>query len=215
MTILSPRHACAAGLLGLGVVLLSACSGGGSGSAGASGSPAASASAKASGSAAFAAYEQCLSQHGVTLPSGRPSGGFGGYSGGKRPSGFPTSFPSGERPSGFPSGARPSGGRGFGGFGGASANPSFAAAEQACQSLRPQGGGFGGFGGGRGGGGQLGTTALAAFSSCMKDHGVTVPATGSVRQLNTSDPQTGKAYEICKALLPTKSPAPGASPSAS
>jgi hypothetical protein len=79
-----------------------------------------------------------------------------------------------------------------------------AAAMQACASLRPQGR--------FGGGGTIGSTALAAFTSCMKDHGVTLPADTRLRAVNTADPKTAQAYAICKALLPSR---PAASPSAS
>jgi hypothetical protein len=136
------------------------------------------------------AYRDCLSQHGVNLPTGRPSGRpSGGYGGGNGGGGY--------------------GGGGFGGgaFGGASPNPTMQAAMQACASLRPKGG-FGG--GGRGG---FNSSAMAAFSSCMKDHGVTLPANGGFRALNTADAKTAAAYNTCKPLLPTRSP--GASPSAS
>jgi hypothetical protein len=125
------------------------------------------------------AYRDCLSQHGVNLPTARPTGGFGGGGGG--------------------------GGFGFGG--GASANPTMQAAMQACASLRPTGG----FGGGRGG---FNSSAMAAFRSCMKDHGVTLPSNGGFRALNnTTDPKTAAAYNTCKPLMPTRSP--GAAPSAS
>jgi hypothetical protein len=186
MTALHPRALAAAGLLSLGALVLSGCSSSGTA---ASAQP----DSSASGSAQDSAYRNCLSQHGVTLPSGRP-GGFGG-----------SGRPSGARPSGVrPSGVRPSGG--YGGFGGASANPSMRAAIQACASDRPSGAaGFGGRGGG------FDSTAMAAFTSCMKDHGVTVAANG-LRSLNTADPRTAAAYKTCKVLLPTRSGSP--SPSA-
>ncbi|MEZ0064205.1 uncharacterized protein YceK [Streptacidiphilus sp. MAP12-20] len=180
MKTLSPRTACAAGLLSLGALLLSGCSSAGSTTATAGGQ--ASASAGAQG-AAMQAYRQCLSQHGVNLPSGRPGGGYGGGGG---------------------AGGGYGGGGGFGG--GASADPTMAAAMQACASLRPQGG----FGGGRG---NLNSSAMAAFTSCMKDHGVTIPSSGGLRALNTADAKTAAAYTICKPLIPARSP--GASPSAS
>ncbi|MBF9070867.1 hypothetical protein [Streptacidiphilus fuscans] len=190
MTTLSPRTACAAGLLSLGALLLSGCASSGSTSSSSASSQASASSTGGRGGAAMAAYRQCLSQHGVTMPSGRPtarpSGGGGGYGGGN-------------------------GGGGFGFGGGASANPTMAAAMQACASLRPK---FGG--GGKGGRGGFNSTAMAAFTSCMKDHGVTLPATGGVRALNTADPKTSAAFNICKVLIPTRSPgaAPSASPSA-
>ncbi|WP_206305605.1 hypothetical protein [Actinacidiphila soli] len=123
----------------------------------------------------------------------------------KLPSGRPSGQPGG-RPSGQPGG----GGGGFGG--GQSANPAFQKAAQACASLRPQGG----MGGG------ANASAIAAFTSCMKDHGVVLPSAspgsqgGAMRGLNTADAKTAKAYTTCRALLPQRSsgqPAPTASAS--
>ncbi|MFE6664295.1 hypothetical protein ACFVFH_12165 [Streptomyces sp. NPDC057697] len=86
------------------------------------------------------AFQECLQQHGVTMPD-RGGRGPGGAAGG-RPSGAPSGMPSGApsgMPEGMPSGApsgRPSG------------MPSMSAeqqeAMQTCASLRPQQGGFGG-----------------------------------------------------------------------
>ncbi|MFE4859065.1 hypothetical protein [Streptomyces sp. NPDC056670] len=176
-------------------LLLAACS-----SSAASGSaqakPTASASATAKG---MDAYRQCLAQHGVTMAP-RPSGS-------ARPKG-----------AGGPSGAtrRPGGGGGgFGGFGGgASADPAQRQAAQACASERPQ---FNG----RGGGG-ADSTAMKAFTSCLKDHGVVLPsaspgAGGGMRGLNTADPKSAAALQVCKALLPQRRsapPTPSASPTA-
>lgn len=157
--------------------------------------PAAQAKPAASSSAGangMDAYRQCLAQHGVTTAP-RPSG------------------------SGRPKGAgRPSDGThrpgGFGGFGGgASADPAQRQAAQACASLRPQ---FNG----RGGGGD--STAMKAFTGCLKDHGVVLPsappgAGGGMRGLNTSDPKSAQAFAVCKALLPQRhsgAPTPSASP---
>ncbi|GGY43228.1 hypothetical protein GCM10010326_41860 [Streptomyces xanthochromogenes] len=173
-------------------LLLAACS-----SSAASGSaqakPTASASAAAKG---MDAYRQCLAQHGVTMAP-RPSGS-------GRPKG-----------AGRPSGAtRRPGGGGFGGFGGgASADPAQRQAAQACASERPQ---FNG----RGAGG-ADSTAMKAFTSCLKDHGVVLPSAspgaggGGLRGLNTTDPKSASAFQVCKALLPQRrsdSPAPSSSP---
>ncbi|MFE9557638.1 hypothetical protein ACFYOD_29620 [Streptomyces sp. NPDC006703] len=108
------------------------------------------------------------------------------------------------------------GGGGFGGFGGggASADPARQQAAQACASLRPQ---FNGSG--RGGGD---STAMKAFTSCLKDHGVVLPSAspgaGGMRGgFNTSDPKSAQAFQVCKALLPQRrsgGPSPSASPSA-
>lgn len=164
-------------------------------------SPAASTSNGASGgNSAYSAYTQCLSQHGVTLPSG-----FGGGFGGRRSPGAGFSRPAG----GFT--ARPSGGFG-GGFGGgfASADPTMAAAMRACASDRPTGGFGGGFGGGAGG------TRLTAFRNCMSQQGEAIPtarptaaASGEARYLgglSTADPKVAQALSVCKALIPTGAP---------
>lgn len=152
------------------------------------------------------AYRDCLSQHGVDLPSFPPRGS------------LPSVRPSG-RPSGHPSG----GFRGFGGFGrsGASADPKTQAALQACAALRPQ---FDGRG--AGGAGDAGSSAFQAFASCLKDHGVTLPASapspgatnrprsgrfgGLSGGLDTADPKIAKAFTTCRPLLPRR-PSPTAS----
>jgi len=194
----------AAGIAAVG--LIAGCSSGGSGSS-ASG-PAGAASG--SGNAAYSAYTQCLSQHGVKLPSG------GAFGGGRR------SHSPGAGGYGYTPGARRSGGYGggFGGGGGfASADPSMAAAVQACASLRPSGG-PGGFGGGGGFG--AGSTRLTAFRNCMSQQGEAVPTTrptarptatalptGDARflgGLDPSDPKVAAALKVCQALIPTASP---------
>ena len=158
--------------------------------------------------AAFEKYTDCLTQHGVTLPSGHA---------GARPS----NFPSGARPSNFPSGVRPSGGfrGGFGGGAGAfsSTAPSgvsanaWASAQQACASVRPS------FTPGAGaGGGGVDATAVAAYLSCLKDHGVKVTGTGlaALRSINRSEPAVAKALTTCQPLLPSRTaatPTPSAS----
>lgn len=203
MTRLHPRALAAAGLLSLGALLLSGCS-----SSATAKTASAQPSASGSGSAQFSAYRDCLAKHGVTMPTGRP----GGFS--RNPSGRPSFDPS-NRPSRNPS-DRPSGGFGGGGFGfgGASADPATQAALKACASLAPKGG-FGGRGGGGAGGNN---SAMAAFTSCLKDHGVTLPANGGLRALNTADPKTAAAYKTCQPLLPARgggSQAPGATPAPS
>lgn len=195
------RAGASVAVLASGALLLAACSSGGSGSSGpkAASSTTAPASPSASRAADMAAYRDCLAQHGVKLPSFSPGAG--------RASDGP-----GGRPSGRPSGRGGFGGGGFPGFGGASADPATQKALQACQSLRPQ---FD-----RGGGAD--SSAFQAFTSCLKDHGVTLPTTspspGSTARprgmygagLDTSDPRTAAAYDTCKALLPQR-PSPSAS----
>ncbi|MFF4104761.1 hypothetical protein [Streptomyces sp. NPDC001903] len=120
-----------------------------------------------------------------------------------------------------PTGSRGPGGGGWDGASGgpgrrASADPQRSAASQACADLRPQSGGRGGGPGGGDG------SALKAFSSCLKDHGVVLPSASpgapGTRGFPTSDPQSAQAFETCRALLPQRgqnAPKPGASPSAS
>ncbi len=205
MTRLHPRALAAAGIISLGALLLTGCSS--SSPAATTAQPSASGSGSAAGGAQFTAYRNCLSQHGVTMPTGRPGGGNFSRNPSDRPTGGFTR-PSGgfsRNPSDRPSGGYRGGPGGGGGFGGASANPSEQAAAKACASLAPTGG-FGGFGNRGGASGGPGGTALAAYVSCMKDHGITVPANGGARSVDTADPKTAAAYKVCKALLP----APGA-----
>ena len=90
--------------------------------------------------------------------------------------------------------------RGPGGFGfgpDASANPSFAAAIQACASLRPSGG--------VGGAGRtISAATLAAFVSCMSDNGVSISGTDPqavLRGLNRNDAKTAAALKVCQPML--------------
>lgn len=199
------RAGASVAVLASAALLLTACSSSSSPKASNSVAPSASGSSGTNGKNAQAmdAYRNCLSQHGVKLPS---------FSPGARPSG---------RPSDRPSGTGRRGGGFGGGFGGASADPATQKAIQACASLRPQ------FNGQRGGGN---STAFKAFTSCLKDHGVVLPSAsaspgsrngggfGALRGINTSDPKTAKAYDTCKALLPQRPsgrPSSSASPSAS
>lgn len=207
------RAGASVAVLASGALLLAACSSGSSGSGSPdakSSAPASASAAKSGGAAGVEAYRDCLAQHGVKLPSFSPGAG--------RPSGRPS-----DRPSGRPSGGF---GGGFGaGLGGASADPQTQKAVQACASLRPQ---FN-----RGAGGGADSSAFQAFTSCLKDHGVTLPSAsprspgsaspGSTSRprgggffgaggLDTSDPKTAEAYNTCKPLLPQR---PSASPSAS
>ncbi|WP_433054579.1 hypothetical protein [Dactylosporangium sp. CS-033363] len=157
----------------------------------------------AAGASGGTDYQTCLRNNGVDLPqfnaSSRPTA---------RPSGMPTARPSGQaRPSGEP---RPSGSAGFrngggGGFFGGTAAPNgvdqqtWEKAQKACESLRPtafpSGGNFGNRGGGNGGNGRD-----AAYRNCLSEHNVTV--TGSVDQLDTSDPKVAAAVQACAPLKP-------------
>jgi hypothetical protein len=93
------------------------------------------------------AFNACLAQHGVTLPS-RPAGGGG-------------------------NGQPPAGGGGGGGGGGlANLTAAQRAAFTACRSKLPAGGGFGG--GRAGGGNRANNPAFAKYNDCLKQHGVTL-----------------------------------------
>jgi hypothetical protein len=136
--------------------------------------------------AAFQAYRDCLSAHGVTLPA-RPGGGPGG-GGGTPPAG------GGQPPNGTP----PAGGGGAGGrFG--NLTPKQQAAMTACQSKRPAGG-FGGRGGNANGGQQ--NPAFAKYTACLKSHGVTFGSTSATSSAFT------KATAACKSLLPSSTGGP-------
>ena len=183
------------GLLAVGVLAftLAAC---GSGSPNASGSGSSTSTSTSSGSsstkASTTAFTSCLKQHGVTLPSG--AGGFGAGGGGAPPagsSGTPPSFPQGNSGAGAPG----------------SGNSKFQAALKACASLRPSG--SGGF---PGGSGRPNSTAFAAYSNCLKLHGVTLPtgrpsSSGAAGPsgLNASSPKVKAALKACAALRPSGS----------
>jgi hypothetical protein len=176
------RLACSAAVLGVVGLLIAGC-----GTSSPSGS---------SASGSFTAYRNCLSQHGVSLPSGGPgSGGFGG--------------------GGFGGGS----GSGSGGGGSGGTSSTFQKAAAACASLRPsfgsRGGGFGGGFGGAGGGGFA--TAIQAFRTCMSDHGESIPTTrpssppttGSsfadrlLNGLNPSNSKVAAAVKACESKLPS------------
>jgi hypothetical protein len=176
-------------------VLVTACGGGSSKPATTSTSPPTTAAAGRGGltRAALQAFTTCLQQHGVTVPtaSTRPPGE------------TPSTRPPGETPSSGVGGRR---GFGFGGggFGGGALallnNPADKAAVQACQGKLPAG-----FLQQQ----QQRQNQLAAFQSCMKDHGVTVsggfrpggPA-GPSSTTSTTTPAYAAAFAICKAVLP-------------
>jgi hypothetical protein len=131
--------------------------------------------AQASGTSTF---QQCLRQHGVTLPSGRPS-----FSG--------TPSPGAGVPS--PGASVPAGGGQFpGGFGNGAGSKAF----QACRKYAPAG-----FGRGQPGAGGL--SALSAFTSCMKQHGVTLTGgPAALQSLSRASGKVKKAFQACRPLLP-------------
>ena len=129
--------------------------------------------AQAAGTSAF---QQCLKQHGVSLPAGRPAGG-----------GAPS-----------PGAGAPAGGGQFpGGFGNGAGSKAF----QACRKYAPAG-----FGRGRPGAGGL--SALSGFSSCMKQHGVTLSGgPAALQSLSQASGKAKKAFQTCRTLLPQGFPA--------
>jgi len=147
---------------------------------------------------AMSAYQKCLSDNGVTLPSNGARA-----SGGTRPSGMPTDRPT-VRPSGS---AMPSGGQGQGQGGfmpqGVDATK-WAQAQEKCSSLRPTGQ-PGGYGNGQGGPGQGGPGGgmNAAYRNCLSEHGVTLQ---DGQQLNTADAKVAEAVKACEVLKPSASP---------
>jgi hypothetical protein len=152
------RVSAAAVLGAIGLAVFALLAAGCGGSAGASAAPASSTTGTTTtttpgsggpNAAAFQAYRDCLSAHGVTLPA-RPGGGQGGA----------------------PPAGQPGAGAGPGRFGNLTAKQQ--AAIAACQSKRPAG--ARGFGGGGANGGQT-NPAFAKYTACLKSHGVTFGST--------------------------------------
>ncbi|NUO57544.1 MAG: hypothetical protein HOV78_12815 [Hamadaea sp.] len=150
-----------------------------------------------SGTDAMSAYQKCLSDNGVTLPSN-----------GARPTNraFPSGNPS-NRPTVRPSGtAFPGGGQGFPGGGNGGFVPQgvdatkWAEAQEKCSSLRPTG--QGGFGNGQGGPGG-GQGRDAAYRNCLSEHGVTIQ---DGQTPDTADAKVVEAEKACAVLKPAASP---------
>jgi hypothetical protein len=162
------------------VVLVAGCGSGGGSKANAGATSTSTTTAPAG--AGFEQYRDCLSQHGVDLPEGRRPGGMatGTSDGGPRPDAGQGQRP----PRSLPEDVD---------------QATFEAAQQACQSLRPQGG----FGGGPGGG-----AAFDAYASCLGDHGVTTTTVADGQQpqgpgFDRNDPNFAEANTTCAALLPS------------
>ena len=192
MLTMSIRLSGFAAFAGCAVLLLAACGGGGGSKANASSTP------STNGAGDRSEFTSCLKDHGVTLPAGgfNPPAG-GGANGGGPPDGGP------------PDGGVP-GGNGNGGpqfsIPGVSSDK-LQAAMSACRSKLPSG--AGGFGGG------ANSQAFQAYTSCLRDHGVTVPTTtpgstptsgGAGGQLGAlrNDPKFAEANKTCQALLPAR-----------
>jgi len=123
------------------------------------------------------AFQQCLRQHGVNVPTSRPS-----FAGTPSP---------GQAPG---SGQFPGGGQGSAG----------SSAFQACRKYMPAGFGPGG------GGGGIKSSALNAFTSCLKQHGVKLTGTGlsALGSLRNATGKSAQAVKTCQPLLPTGIPTP-------
>jgi hypothetical protein len=146
-----------------------------------------SASSSGSASSSFSSYLSCLRQHGVNIPTARPSGGPGGFGGFGGPGGF-------------------SGG----------GSSTFEQARQACASLRPSGGFGGGFGGGQFASAiQAFRSCMAAHGEPIPTTRPSVPPspapapTGTpsadrfLNGLNPSDPNVAAAVQACQSKLPS------------
>jgi hypothetical protein len=133
---------------------------------------------------AGAAYATCLKDHGVDIPDRpRPADGSGGP---------PSSRPQGSDATGGPPSSRPAGARPSTSLPAGVDQAKVAAARDACQSLQPTD---------RGPQNGPPSQAFQAYTSCMKDHGVTVvggaPAGGT-----RDDPAFTAADAICGVLRP-------------
>ena len=178
---------------GLMLLALTACGGGSTSTAPvATAATAATGVASAEGQGDFAAYRECMAANGVVLPDrGTPPSGM--------PDGAPSGMPSGAPPSGAPGGGFP------GGLPAGVDQETYDAAQAACASQASQ------MGPGGAGPGAMDATALAAFTTCLADHDVTVPeGDDPLRSLDRSDPVVQSALETCAPLMPATSSQPAA-----
>jgi hypothetical protein len=138
-----------------------------------------SSTSSGSASGSFTAYQNCLRQHGVTIPTARPSGGPGGFGGG--------GFGGGGNQQARQACAslRPSGGRFGGGFGG-----QFATAIQAFRSCMASHGET------------IPATRPTAQPSPAASSG-TSPGDRFLNGLNPSDPKVAAAVAACQSKLPS------------
>jgi hypothetical protein len=167
------------------IALLAVAVGCGSGGGSKAGAGASSTTSTPAANADFQQYRDCLSEHGIDLPDGFGQGRRpGGTATGTR-SGGPPPDPGERTPRSLPAGVD---------------QQQFQDAQQACGSLRPQGG-FGG------GGRAAGSSAFQAYASCLADHGVTTTTTAGSQQqrgpgFDRDDPAFAAADQTCRALLP-------------
>ena len=183
------------------LVVIAGC-GGGSKSTATTTTTAAAGAAAGSGRgnrAALAAFRDCMAKHGSPLPTFAPRANNGSP---------PSSAPDNAAPDagGAVGGAAGGGGRGFGGGAGGignvatSTDPAVKAAFAACQSTLPAG-----FLQQQ----QQAQQQRAAFNSCMKDHGVTLPSgpapTGdTTTTVDRNSQEYTAAFAVCGQLLPQR-----------
>ncbi len=149
-----------------------------------------SGAASSRGAAGFTAYADCLRQHGVKVPSARPSG----------------------RPGGGAIGGGGGAIGGGGGFRGGNIDPK---ALQACRSLMPQ---FGNRGQGmqelqafRSCLSDHGVKMPTPSPDPSRTAGARRVPGGGFGRFDTSDPKVAKAVKTCRPLLPSRGPRPSPS----
>jgi len=124
----------------------------------------------------FTAYRNCLAQHGVSLPTGRPASN-SGFAGFHRSSSGSSGAPAGNHRFSF------------------SSNPKFKAAAAACAKLAPKTGfGFSGHG-------FSNTASYTAFKDCLQVNGLSpsdLHPAGTKGSLTTAQ---SKILKKCQALL--------------
>jgi hypothetical protein len=82
----------------------------------------------------------------------------------------------------------------------------FAAAQEACATLAPQGAAGPG-GPGAGGPPPAGGGAAVAYRACLRDHGVTLGTGADPSTLDTTDTAVAAAVTTCAPLSPSPTPA--------
>ncbi|MFC3495809.1 hypothetical protein [Glycomyces rhizosphaerae] len=192
-----PRHLLRAAVLAAAGLALTAC-GSGSGSGSGDDSESNPDESASSGADMLSGYVSCIEEQGIELPEDWAQGFGGGMPGempsdmsGGMPSEMPTDMPT-DMPTGMPSG----------GFGGGFETPEgvsdedWQAAQEACSSELPMGGGAPG---GEAPGSD-GSDDLAAYRDCLAERDVVLG--DDVSQLDESDPDVAAAMEECAALAP-------------
>ena len=200
------KSSLAVGFAAVSLVALAGCSS--SGSSGADSATSAAAAQPSGGApgdggqpdraAGFAKFRDCMQQHGVTMPSRGPDQGGPGQ-GGPGQGGPGQGGPGNGGPGG--------GGPGQGGFFGGQlpdgvTEQQMQDAMSACQSMMP----------GRIGGQMPDAqkSAIAAFTSCLSDHGVVLPSSnGGFPRVDQTDPKNAAAWTACAPLLPARPGGPG------